>query len=139
VRRPLDEEGISLYCGRRTPQLKRNPLGSASYQMSSLSGVSAVKWLAAANLLAATGAFVVSVLQTLAFAFPSATEDIDAVGYAFLGLLVTLPTAALFGLAAAALWWRWPRRWLCQGLAILWPLLVLVLFFVSFRKATLPN
>jgi lactoylglutathione lyase len=30
VRRPLDEEGISLDCGRRGPQLRRNPLGGGT-------------------------------------------------------------------------------------------------------------
>jgi hypothetical protein len=107
--------------------------------MISLRRLPPAKWLAVANGLAATAASLVVASQVFACAVPSANQDIDTWGYALLGILVTFPAAALFWLAAAALWSRSPRRWLYQGLAILWPLVVLILFSVSVRKAPLPN
>ena len=52
MRRPLEREGVDLDCGRRTPQLKRHPLGGGAFQMgqSLITFIAYVLSLAAAHL-----------------------------------------------------------------------------------------
>jgi hypothetical protein len=44
--------------------------------------------------------------------------DIEVLNGPYIAVLVFLPGGALLSLAAAGHWWRWPARWLFQGLAI---------------------
>ena len=96
-----------------------------SYWTLSLGRARSAKWLAIVNAVATAGA--AAVLAITGLEHPGPTSDIDAQGYVFLAWLVCLPTAVLFALAAAAHWWRWPLRWLFQGLALGLPVVILLL------------
>lgn len=83
---------------------------SRNDSMLALSRTAASRWLASLNAIAAPA--VVALLA------------LGGQGY----LKVCLPTAAvLFGLTAAAHWWRWPLRWLLQSLAIAVPVVIVIL------------
>ena len=89
------------------------------------------KWLAAANLIAAVVVAVPALLLLPTLASPPGASDIDGVGYAWAAALLCLPTAALLGLAASAHWWRWPLRWVFQGLAVALPAVFAALFLLG--------
>jgi hypothetical protein len=75
-----------------------------NYWMLSSSRTRTTKWLAALNASAAVAAAAVLPISWLAYL-----------------------TAALFGLAAAAHWRRWPLWWLVQGMAVALPLVIILL------------
>ena len=86
----------------------------------------ATRWLATLNAIAAPA--VVALLAIALRGYLTFTSDMDAQGYKLLTWRVCLPTAAaLFGLTATAHWWRWPVRWLLQGLAIAFPIVIVIL------------
>jgi hypothetical protein len=90
------------------------------YLLESQSGLPPAKGLFAANLVAAAAAIVPP--AELAIEYVRATTDQgEILGYLLLLSFVCLPSAALLALAAAAHWWRWPLRWVFQGLAVALP------------------
>ena len=90
------------------------------------------QWLATANVLLAA-IILLRALASLPHALaPAPTTDIDAVGYAWLAVIVCAPIALLFALAATAHWRHWPMRWIFQALAVALPV-ALGAFFLLFK------
>jgi len=101
------------------------PLGQRrNYWVLSSSRTRTTKWLAALNASAAVAA--VAVLPISSLEYTSHPSDMGAQNHVFPTWLVYL-TAALFGLAAAAHWRRWPLWWLVQGMAVALPLVIILL------------
>jgi drug/metabolite transporter (DMT)-like permease len=89
--------------------------------MPSLARDAKTKLLTVANLVLATAclvAIVALVIDYYSVVNSGQQYDIEVLNGPYLAVLVFLPGGALLSLAAAAHWWRWPARWLFQGLAI---------------------
>ena len=108
----------------------RDSLGSARLPQPSLARDLKTKLLAVANLVLATACFVavVALVNNYYSVVNSGQRyDIEVLIGPYLAALVFLPGGTLLSLAAAAHWWRWPLRWLFQGLAIaVLPVIVLL-------------
>jgi uncharacterized membrane protein AbrB (regulator of aidB expression) len=99
--------------------------------MPSLARDPKTKVLAVANLVLATACFVAIVALVISYysvVNSGQQYDIEVLNGPYLAALVFLPCGALLSLAAAAHWWRWPARWLFQGLAITLLTAIVLLF-----------
>ena len=89
--------------------------------MPSLARNSKTKLIAVANLVLAMACFVAIVALVIDYysvVNSGQQYDIEVLSGPYIAAFVFLPCGVLLSLAAAAHWWRWPARWLLQGLAI---------------------
>ena len=97
--------------------------------MLALRSIPKYKWLAAGNGLVALVVVIPAARAFFSMVAPSPNSDIDAFGYALLAILVCVPVAGLFILAAAAHLGRWPLRWVLQAIAVVLPVCAIIVLY----------